>query len=422
MDWPPPSAPVQELIRQTAQIAVAARPEWLEELDRATLASHPALAADPVLAAAISRSNRANLIHWAAANMLSPGAAVEPNLGPEPLGIARDLVRRGLDAAALDAYRVGQGVAWRRLMEIAFELCSDPAQLHELLDVCSRSISAFIDATLAGIAAQIDLERDELTRSSHAERLEVVTLLLDGAPISPQRAENRLGYSLGRTHTAAIVWTDRGSGDVTGLDRAVAAFGRAAGSASPLSIPASSASRWVWVPGTAAVDSDGLTEDMSDLPDVRIAIGFPATGIEGFRHSHFDALATQRTLARLQSPQRIVFFTDIALTALITQDRERADEFVARTLGDFASAGTEMHRTVSAFVSEQCNVSRAAARLYAHRNTLLRRLTRADRLLPRPLAENYVEVAVALNVLRWSGGAAVSAPAPPPPPQSPQPM
>ena len=35
--------------------------------------------------------------------------------------------------------------------------------------------------------------------------------------------------------------------------------------------------------------------------------------------------------------------------------------------------------------------------------TLLRRLARADELLPRPLAEHSVSVAVALDVLRWTG-------------------
>jgi DNA-binding PucR family transcriptional regulator len=54
-------------------------------------------------------------------------------------------------------------------------------------------------------------------------------------------------------------------------------------------------------------------------------------------------------------------------------------------------------------VEEQCNASRAATRLYTHRNTLLRRLARADELLPHPLAECSVNVAVALNVLRWRG-------------------
>ena len=55
------------------------------------------------------------------------------------------------------------------------------------------------------------------------------------------------------------------------------------------------------------------------------------------------------------------------------------------------------------FITLQCNASRAAARLYTHRNTLLRRLARADELLPRPLADNVVDVAVALDVLRWRG-------------------
>src|ERR1700754_1735692 len=158
-----PSTRVRELIRQAAQVTVNARPEWLHELDDAVLGANPAIAADPELAAAVSRSNQANLFFWATANVRDPGAPVAPNAGPEPLTVARELVRRGLDAYALDAYRVGEGVAWRRLMEIAFELTSDPADLHEFLDVCSRSISAFIDATLAATAAQIDLERDELT-------------------------------------------------------------------------------------------------------------------------------------------------------------------------------------------------------------------------------------------------------------------
>ena len=55
-----------------------------------------------------------------------------------------------------------------------------------------------------------------------------------------------------------------------------------------------------------------------------------------------------------------------------------------------------------AFVEENGSVNRVAARLYAHRNTILRRMTRAKSLLPRPLAENPVQVAAALQVLRWT--------------------
>lgn len=394
-----PSPRVRDLIRQCAQIVVNARPEWLDELDRAVLAASPTIAADPELAAAVSRSNRANLFFWATANVRDPGAPVPPNSGPEPLSIARELVRRGVNAFPLDAYRVGQGVAWRRLMDIAFELTSDAAELHELLQACSRSISAFVDATLTGIAAQIDLERDELTHGSHAERRETIALLLDGAPIPRARAEQRLGYALTGKHTAVVIWTDSHDGDLGRLDRTAESIGRAGGGR-PLSVLASSATRWVWTPGE--VDLDALVA-AAGAADIRVAVGTTGDGVDGFRRSHFEAITTQQMMARLHSPQQVARFTDVEMVSLITADPDRTAEFVGRVLGDFAAAGAELQDTVRVFVASQCNASRAAARLYTHRNTLLRRLARADELLPQPLAEHSVNVAVALDVLRWTG-------------------
>lgn len=401
MSWKRPSEPVRELIRQCAQITVNPRAEWLEELDAEVLAASPAIAADPELAAAVSRSNRANLYFWGAANVRDPGAPVPPNTGPEPMNIAREVARRGLTAFTLDAYRVGEAVAWRRLMEIAFELTSDPAQLHELLDVCSRSISAFIDGTLAGIAAHIEQELDDLTRGTHAERRETVALILDGAPITRKRAETRLGYALTGPHTAAVIWSDNPAGDMARLDAAAEALGQAA-AVRPLTILASTATRWVWVPGKT-IDTVALGNSINAMSDIRVAIGPCAEGIDGFRRSHFDAITTQQMMARLQSPHRVAFFADVELVALITGDTDRANEFVHHTLGDLETAGGELQEYVRVFVDEQCNASRAAARLFTHRNTLLRRLARADDLLPRPLAERSVNVAVALEVLRWRG-------------------
>ncbi|AYE96950.1 transcriptional regulator [Mycobacterium paragordonae] len=401
MSWKRPSEPVRELIRQCAQITVNPRAEWLEELDAEVLAASPAIAADPELAAAVSLSNRANLYFWGAANVRDPGAPVPPNTGPEPMSIAREVARRGLTAFTLDAYRVGEAVAWRRLMEIAFELTSDPAELHELLDVCSRSISAFIDGTLAGIATQIDQELDDLTRGTHAERRETVALILDGAPITRKRAEARLGYALTGPHTAAIIWSDDPAGDMGRLDAAAEALGQAA-RVRPLTILASTATRWVWVPGKS-INTVALGSSIESMPDIRVAIGPCAEGIDGFRRSHFDAITTQQMMARLQSPQRVAFFADVELVALITGDTDRATEFVHHALGELEGAGSELQEYVRVFVDEQCNASRAAARLFTHRNTLLRRLARADELLPRPLAERSVNVAVALEVLRWRG-------------------
>ncbi len=338
---------------------------------------------------------------WGAANVRDPGAPVPPNTGPEPINISREVARRGLTPYTLDAYRIGQGVAWRRLMQIAFELTSDPAELQEMLDVCSRSISAFIDATLADIASRIESERDDLTRGTHAERRETVALILDGAPIARTRAEARLGHALTGPHIAAVIWSDDPAADMARLDAAAEALGQAA-AARPLTILASTATRWVWIP-SRSIDTATLRNSIENTPDVRVAIGPCGEGIDGFRRSHFDAITTQQMMARLRSPQRVAQFADVELVALLTADPDRATEFVQHTLGGLETAGSELQDSVRVFVDEQCNVSRAAARLYTHRNTLLRRLARADELLPCPLSECSVKVAVALDVLRWRG-------------------
>jgi len=111
----------------------------------------------------------------------------------------------------------------------------------------------------------------------------------------------------------------------------------------------------------------------------------------------------QRMLARLASPQQLATHDEVELVALLTADPESAEDFVRRTLGALEGAGTEITEAVRAFIAAQCNASHAAARLYTHRNTLLRRLARADQLLPRPLSENVLNIGAALEVLRWQG-------------------
>ncbi|HEU0189814.1 MAG TPA: PucR family transcriptional regulator [Mycobacterium sp.] len=408
MSWQRPSRRVCELIRQGAELVVNGSPQWLDRLDEATLASGyiHAIADDPVLVEAIRQSNRSNLLHWAAANISHPGEPVPANLGVETLAIVRDGMRRGLDeSAVVDGYRIAQGVAWRAWMNTAFVLTPDRGELRELLDVSARSISSFIDTTVAAIREQIQAERNELTHGTHAERRELVALILGGAPITPDRAENRLGYRLGQSHTAAVIWGDGSSANLSDLDRAVEALTHAVDRRESLSVLASAATRWVWVPGADRPDLAGIAEAVSRLAGVRIAVGPTASGIEGFRSSHLDAIATQRMMARLGSTQRVASFADVELVALVTADPERANRFIKHTLGDFASADAELRHTVLTYIREQCNAARTTERLFTHRSTVRRRLARADELLPRPLEDNSMHVGVALEALAWRSAA-----------------
>jgi DNA-binding PucR family transcriptional regulator len=317
------------------------------------------------------------------------------------MDIVRDLVRRGLNESALDAYRSGQSVALRRWIQVCFSLTNDPEELRELIDVSCRSISEFVDDTIAALTARIAREREELTHGTHAERRETVALLLDGAPIPRARAEQRLGYRLDGLHSAAVVWCDEPTPDLAALDRAAELIGDSAGDPRPLSVLASAATRWVWVHGRP--DPHRLREAAAAQPRVRIAVGSTGSGIDGFRRGHLDALTVQRMLARLASPQQLATHDEVELVALLTTNLDHADQFVHRVLGDFAGADPELTESVRRYIAEQCNVSRAAQSLYIHRNTLLRRLAQADRLLPRPLAHDVVAVGAALEVLRWRG-------------------
>jgi DNA-binding PucR family transcriptional regulator len=402
---PPPSPAAEELIRRAARMLLDAPAQLMEELDRAILAaSVEPIREEPTLAAEVAASTRANIIHWATWAVRDPGARVPANLSPEVLGIARDAVRRGAEQTLLTTYHAGQNVAWRYCMQLAFAMTSDPEELRDVLDLAARSIFAFVDDTLAALQERIDRERLELTRGTHAERFEVATLLLEGAPISAERAEARLRYGLDRRHTAAILWSDPGTADHGELAGAAEALARAAGVARPMTVIASATSLWVWLPTTHDVDPDAARAALAATPDVRAALGPAADGVEGFRRSHLDAVATQRLMLRMPADLQVASFADVRLVTLVAHDQERAADFVARTLGDLATADAELRHTLRVYLREQFSASRAARVLFAHRNTVLNRLHRAEALLPAPLEGRGLEVGLALEIVTWLGG------------------
>jgi DNA-binding PucR family transcriptional regulator len=165
---------------------------------------------------------------------------------------------------------------------------------------------------------------------------------------------------------------------------------------------AGAATRWVWVAG-AGPDVPRLELALAGVSGVRVALGTTATGVDGFRRSHLEASATQRLLIRTASRLRFAAYEDVQVVALVTQDPQRAQEFVTQTLGELAHASLELRETVRTYLQQQSNATSTAALLFTHRNTVLSRLARAEQLLPRPLAGSALRVGLALEVLHWQG-------------------
>ncbi len=401
--WHSPSARCAELIASGARLMLDA-PEIFGEIDEAVLAAAgESITSDPALSASMRATDTSNMVHWLTSNIRAPGARVAANVGADTLGLARDLVRRGLDDRATEAYRAGQNVAWRRWMELAFELTSDLDELHELLDVSSQSIFAFIDDTLAGIREEIDRERETLTSGTEAERLEVVSLIISGAPIPADRASARLQYELRRWHVAAILWSTVPSPDQGAIGRAADEIARATGAGRAFTVAPSSASLWMWFAAAEAPDSETLTAALEGIPAVRVAIGSAGFDVAGFRHSHMDALATQRLMHRSRQDVRFARHDELRAVILASAEEDSTREFTARVLGDLALADDSLRDTLRTYVQQESNATRAAIALGAHRNTVLNRLRRAQELLPEPLAGRTVEVGLALELARWLG-------------------
>jgi DNA-binding PucR family transcriptional regulator len=400
-----------DLVRRIARTVLDEPDGLMAEVHAAvSAAADEPLRSEPVLAAEVAASTRANVLHWAAGVLADPGGRVPANLAPEVLGIAREAFRRGIEQTVYTTYQAGQNVLQTWWMRTAFSLSSDPAVLLPALEAGSRSVAGFVEDTVAALSEQLRREHAELARSSHERRFEVVSLILEGAPITSERAGTQLGYDLRRQHTAAVLWTDPRRPDQAALARAAEALGTATRARQVLTVIASSSSVWTWLADARDPAASDLATATAAWPAVRVAAGPAGTGADGFRRSHFDAVATQRLMARRPGLQ-VARFADIQLAALALQDEQRAREFVARTLGALADADSELRDTLCAYIGEQFSAARAARALYTHRNTVLNRLQRAERLLPIQLAGHGLEVGIALEIAQWLGPGPAAPPA-----------
>ncbi len=170
MTSPHPSEQTRQLLRTIAEALVQNPDAWLDDLTTESLkaAGMEATAADPVLRASSERAFRASFLHWATQNMQYPAARVGPGLGDEVVHIARDLIRGGLEETATTAYRVGQSQALRYFVSRAFDFTVDPAQLRELLDTVTWSISDYVESTVTRVTEMMRSERAEILRGSAA--------------------------------------------------------------------------------------------------------------------------------------------------------------------------------------------------------------------------------------------------------------
>lgn len=395
--WPLPTIEVAEAIRSVSQRLLTDTDALTDAIAGAALMAQydPALLPDASLVEEDRHLNRSDLVQWLTSNIQQPGRRVEPYIGPRITEYIHDLVSRGIAPDFAEGWREALGVAWRRWLEECVAHCTNPDLLVQVLDVSAKSL---VQYALDSVSALREANLAAAMGDANADAIALIQLIAGGAPVTEDLAEGRLRYRLARSHVGLVLWTDDPQ-RANALDEVVAAVRSASAGGSALIARASVTSRWIWLSGAETPDLRHVEKVVAKAADVRAAVGRPGRGLDGFRSSHQDALAAQALIVRLGSDRRFTAYADVELIDSLTKDPASAQRFVTKTLGPLAEADEALRQALLTYVQCGFNTTRAAANLYAHRNTVERRVSRANELSVVKVEENPTHVAAALLVL-----------------------
>jgi DNA-binding PucR family transcriptional regulator len=376
-----------------------------EEMADLLMASIPELvrAGDEDFRAGLLLSCESNLIAiW---SQLLTDASLESMAPPaEAIAWSHELVHRGVELPALlRAYRLGHGLAERRLEEAAAELEIEPEMRWRVLARISHSLFAYIDAVCTDLVDDYEQERAQWIRGAAAARAELVSAIVERHPVDARAAGEKLGYDVTRRHVALIVWGEppRAGQQVGSLEREATALAAALGGGPVLTVPIGERAVWAWSSG------DHLNDDPAAVAHrlgdgVRAAIGTCREGLEGMADSHDEARVARR-VAELRAirPGTVVGYRTADLTAVLTADPVEAVRFAESELGELLvdddTAG-RLRATIRVYLEENLSPARAARRLGIHQNTVVYRVKQTEQMLGHTIEQRRLQLEVALRL------------------------
>lgn len=341
---------------------------------------------DPTYDAGVRAAVTAVLDYCLAA--IEYGPAWSAPIPVEATAQARGAARAGVSVGTvLRRYFVG----YRRLGELAAEetarlsLASNEAVLHHI----RSTQDALLEHLNAAVEHEYDQERERMVCSPEQRRVELVCRLLDGETASRSELAD-LGYRFDAWHVGLIA---------TG-SRARAALENLKADRQLLPVPHSEETVWAWLGGRRRLtQADMGCIHVDREPGVSLAIGEPATGIEGWRQTHQQA--QQALQVAVTGPQTRIRYADIALLTpwLEAPDRGRAlVELYLSPLDNQKDGGAGARQTLRAYLETDRNVSSAARRLGINRRTLTNRLNNIEESLGYKLDVRKSELEVALRL------------------------
>ena len=335
---------------------------------------------------------------------------------PAAVEYARRLAQRGVSTIALiRAYRVGHGRFLSRCIEQLASRTTDAALnaavTLRLVDVSFR----YIDRVSEELISVYQQERDRWLLTQTAVRAGRVRELLRGDPVDIDTTEAALGYRLRRHHLGVIAWVDgavQGSDGLTRLDRLGAGAARALNSRGRyLFVPRDESLAWIWIPlgGADTRVSEELLPTAFENGDamIRVAVGAPGSGLDGFRQTHVQAERTQDLALAAKPGARVTTFADVGTIALICADVAAARSWVWGTLADLAfddESHARLRNTLQVFL-RLGTYTATAERLALHKNSVQYRIRKAEEALGGGIDDRRADLELALRACQYLGQA-----------------
>lgn len=339
---------------------------------------------------------------------------IDPTTVEAPPGAilyARKLAQNDVSMAALmRAYRFGQARFTAMCLEVAGEL-GERYEISVLSTIVTK-VALFIDRISDIVAREYEDERERWVRSRSGVRQHWVNQVLTGEVTDVSQIEGVLGYPLQGTHLAVELWSlepGTRADSLKDFDRVTAFITRALGPHTPhLLVTTGEHEGRAWFATRAAhrLSTADLTRWLREQGlDVRIAIGDPHAGLDGFRRSIRQA-SRAKELAASHPTRKAVAFADVAAVAMLHDDQVELCDFVRRVLGGLAEPGERnegLRETLLVFLDLGGDHARAAQVLHVHRNTIRYRVEQALQSIrpDSPKLENSRDAMLALSILEW---------------------
>lgn len=333
------------------------------------------------------------------------GAVSTDSLTDEARHCIRVCVSAGIElTSVLSAVRRGHALLVERLMQEcrAHAPASEQSTQFALI---SEITFGFVGQLADGLAQLYLEEHRQWLANPLAVRLELIDRILEGHNEDLAEAAAGLRYEISHRHHIAIcVWSaDEHTKRDDELETAAMQFLLAHRATQTLIARQPDATVLAW--GNSPTPCfDPVDDGFAPGRGIRLAVGTPGWGADGFRSSLVDAREAQAAATRLPGLRRraVLVFSEVSLLGLLGSDPQRARRFVEAELGALAAYDDHTERlleTLAAYLDSH-SPQAVSHQLLIARNTVSYRLQKVQELLKRPITDRQPELRAAIMLAR----------------------